>query len=238
MSRRPSDVARPPAVAVPVRAPVIVRVADPDRDAAAVAEIYRPSVEGSVTSFELIPPDGEEMARRIRAVLPRTPWLVAVATPDRPSSGTGTVPALAPDRPADGSVVGYAYATRHRERPAYRWSVETSVYVREGWQGRGIGRALYDALFAVLRVLGFANAFAGVTLPNAASVALHEAMGMRPVGVYQRSGWKSGAWHDTAWFGLRLADPALTSTGEPEEPRTLLDLGPEELAKALTKRAG
>jgi L-amino acid N-acyltransferase YncA len=201
--------------------PLVVRLADPEVDAAVVAEIYRPSVEGSVTSFELVAPDAREMARRIRDVLPRMPWLVAVA------------PAAAGDL-----IVGYAYATKHRQRPAYRWSVETSVYVREGWQGRGVGRALYDALFAVLRLQGFANAFAGVTLPNAPSVALHAAMGMRPVGVYERSGWKLGAWHDTAWFGLRLAEPPLTVDGEPAEPRTLEELATADLAVALAGRTG
>jgi L-amino acid N-acyltransferase YncA len=98
-----------------------------------------------------------------------------------------------------GEVLGYAYATQHRERAAYRWSVDTSVYVRQGRQRRGVGRALYTPLLAVLPLQGFVNAYACVTLPNPASVGLHEAMGFEPVGVYRQVGFKYGAWHDVAW---------------------------------------
>jgi L-amino acid N-acyltransferase YncA len=180
--------------------PIRVRLADPDGDAAAAAAIYRPAVESSVASFEDAAPDAAEMARRMRAILVRTPWLVAVA---------------------DGAPIGYAYAGSHRDRAGYRWSVDVSAYVHADWQGRRVGRTLYDALLPILRRQRFVNAYAGIALPNPASVALHESIGMRRIGVYERVGFKFGAWHDVAWFGMRLADPV----GQPEEPIPLPDLG-------------
>jgi phosphinothricin acetyltransferase len=167
--------------------PVHVRLADPDRDATAVADIYRPSVEGGIASFEEVAPDGREMAARMRSTLARTPWLVAEA---------------------DGRVVGFAYAGPHRERAGYRWSVNISVYVAPERHRCGVGRALYDALLDLLRRQRFVNVYAGIALPNPASEALHVAIGMERVGVYPRVGYKLGAWHDVAWFGLRLSEPA------------------------------
>jgi L-amino acid N-acyltransferase YncA len=180
---------------------MIVRLADPDRDATAVAAIYRPSVEDGLASFEEVAPDEAEVTRRMRSTLARTPWLVAEDS---------------------GAVLGYAYAGPHHERPGYRWSVNISVYVAPGAQGRGIGRRLYDELLAILRRQGFVNAYAGITLPNSASVALHETIGMRRIGVYQRVGFKLGAWRDVAWYGLRLNDP----DGVPPEPIPLPELEP------------
>lgn len=170
-----------------------VRLADADSDAARVAEIYRPAVEGSYISFEETAPSAEVMADRMRGVLARMPWLVAEDESEL--------------------VVGYAYASPHRERAAYRWSVDISVYVDPAWHGRGIGRLLYDDLLERLRGQGFVNAYAGVTLPNPASVALHEAIGMTHVGVYHRVGYKLGQWRDVAWFEMRLAEPT-----DPPEP--------------------
>jgi phosphinothricin acetyltransferase len=166
---------------------VHIRLADADRDAEAVAAIYRPSVEGGLASFEEVAPDAAEMARRIHTTLERTPWLVA--------------------EDDGGAIVGYAYAGPHQQRPGYRWAVNISVYVADAAQGRGVGRSLYDELLAILRRQGFVNAYAGITLPNPASVALHEAIGMERVGVYERVGFKLGAWHDVAWHGLRLSEP-------------------------------
>jgi L-amino acid N-acyltransferase YncA len=179
---------------------ITIRPAEPDRDAEAVASIYRPAVEVTAASFEEVAPGAEEMARRMRLVLRRTPWLVAIAD--------------------GGAVVGYAYAGAHRERAGYRWSVDVSAYVHPDWHGRRVGRALYDALLATLRRQGFVNVYAGIALPNPASVALHESIGMRRVGVYERVGFKFGAWHDVAWYGLRLSDPA----GQPADPIPLPDL--------------
>jgi phosphinothricin acetyltransferase len=181
---------------------VEIRLAGPDRDAAAVAAIYGAAVEHTLASFEVVPPDAAEIAGRMRTVLARTPWLVAVA---------------------DDEVVGYAYAAIHRERAGYRWSVDVSAYVHEDHRGRRIGRSLYDRLIPLLRRQGFANAYAGIALPNPASVALHEAIGMRLIGVYQRVGWKAGDWLDVAWYGMRLGEPQLSASGEPVEPISLAE---------------
>jgi phosphinothricin acetyltransferase len=169
-------------------------------DAAAIAAIYRPSVEGSVTSFELVPPDAPEMARRIEATLRGYPWLVCELR---------------------GSMAGYAYAGRHRERAAYRWSAEVSVYIGEAYRRRGVGRGLYRSLFAILAAQGYVNLYAGVTLPNTASVRLHEAVGFEPVGVYRGIGHKYGAWHDVGWWQMALGAPREATPAEPVELATV-----------------
>lgn len=180
-----------------------IRLADADRDADGVAAIYRPAVESSVASFEEVAPDAAEMARRIRSTLPRTPWLVA--------------------EDPDGAVVAYAYARVHRERAGYRWSADVSAYVDAGWRGKGVGRRLYDALLALLREQGFVNVYAGITLPNPGSVGLHESVGMRRIGVYERVGYKFGAWHDVAWFGMRLGEPSDPPVEPTPTPALLAD---------------
>ena len=161
-------------------------------DGPALASIYAPAVTGRATSFELEPPDGDEMARRVERLTARTPWLVCAHA---------------------GAVVGYAYASPHRDRPAYQWSVEVSAYVRADVHRAGVARALYASLFAVLVLQGFRNAYAGITLPNAASVGFHEAVGFTPVGLYRNVGYKLGAWHDVLWLERALGphgpDPAV-----------------------------
>jgi phosphinothricin acetyltransferase len=161
---------------------IAVRVAHPD-DAAAFVGIYGPFTERTAVSFEEEAPSAENMRKRILATLEWTPWLAATN---------------------EGQVVGFAYAAKHRERASYRWTVDVSAYVHEGFRGRGVGRALYTHLFEILRGQGFHRACAGITLPNDASVALHRAFGFEPIGVYQSVGWKLGAWHDVAWFGRSL----------------------------------
>jgi phosphinothricin acetyltransferase len=178
-------------------------------DGAALAAIYRPAVVEHATSFELEPPDAAEMGRRVVEVTARLPWLVCER---------------------EGLVLGYAYAAPHRTRPAYQWSVDVSVYVRADAHRAGVGRALYTSLFAVLALQGFRNAYAGITLPNPASEALHRGVGFAPVGVYQEVGYKHGRWHDVAWFERPLAPrPA-----EPPAPLPVAGLaGRGELAAAL-----
>ncbi len=154
-----------------------------DGDGAACAAVYRPYVEDAVVSFELVAPSADEMAARIARTLERTPWLVAEV---------------------DGVVRGYAYAGRHRDRPAYDWTVETTVYVDQGFVGRALGRALMSALLAVLRRQGFHLAVAGITLPNPGSVALHLALGFTRVGEFAAIGWKRGGWHGVDWYALEL----------------------------------
>jgi phosphinothricin acetyltransferase len=153
-------------------------------DAAAIAAIYEPAVTKRATSFELEPPDAVEMGRRIASSLEKFPWLVAVD---------------------GGRVIGYAYASPHRTRAAYQWSVEVSAYVDETVQRHGVGRELYETLFRVLTLQGYRNACAGITLPNDASDGFHRALGFTPVGVFRGVGFKLGAWHDVLWLERELA---------------------------------
>ncbi|HEX7023068.1 MAG TPA: arsinothricin resistance N-acetyltransferase ArsN1 family B [Trueperaceae bacterium] len=175
-----------------------IRLATPE-DAAAVAAIYAPVVTSTATSFELEAPDAAEMSRRILGTLARYPFLVCEA---------------------GGEVLGYAYGSRHRSRAAYDWSVEVSVYVNASARKLGVGRALYRSLLALLALQGFHAAYAGIALPNPASVGLHEALGFRPVGVFGEIGYKLGAWHDVGWWQRRLT-PA---SGSPAAPVPLPDL--------------
>ncbi|HEY5943320.1 MAG TPA: GNAT family N-acetyltransferase [Solirubrobacterales bacterium] len=172
-----------------------IRDADPSRDAAACAAIYAPHVEGSAVSFEETAPDATDLAARIERYGNSHAWLVAER---------------------EGEVAGYAYATAFNERPAYRWSASVSVYIAEVARGQGVGRALYEALFARLRERGFRMACAGITLPNEASVGLHERLGFERTGLNREIGWKEGAWRDVGWFQMELA-PA--PDGPPQEPR-------------------
>lgn len=177
--------------------PATIRSADPQGDATACVAIYAPHVESGATSFEEEPPDAARFAERIAQIATTYPWLVA-------------------DR--GGEVVGYAYACPHRARPAYRWAVEVSVYVKADEHGHGYGKALYTGLIERLRRQRFHVACAGVTLPNQASVALHESLGFVPVGVYRRIGWKDGSWRDVGWWQLELQPPGAEQPAEPLPP--------------------
>jgi L-amino acid N-acyltransferase YncA len=161
---------------------ITMRIATWD-DAEQVLEIYAPFCVATPVSFETEAPSVDEIKRRIATALEFFPWLIAEE---------------------GGRVLGYAYGSRHRERAAYRWSADVSVYVREDSREKGVGRALYTSLFAILRLQGIHNILGGITLPNPASVALHEAMGLRPIGVYKSIGYKCGEWHDVGWWQLAL----------------------------------
>jgi phosphinothricin acetyltransferase len=155
-----------------------------------------------VSSFEEFAPDGREMAQRIERTLRTHPFLVAEL---------------------DDAVVGYAYAgPHHHTRAAYRWATDVSVYIDASARRQGVGTALYSRLFEILRAQNLVIACAGITLPNDASVALHEAHGFRRVGVYSPIGFKAGAWHDVGWWQLELASP----DGRPAEPVAFPDLDP------------
>ena len=165
-------------------------------DAGAIARIYAPYVADSPTSFETDVPDASEIARRIDDALVWHPWLVYEEAQ---------------------AVGGYAYASKHRVRAAYQWSVEVSVYLDAQHRRRRIGQALYTSLFRILALQGYVNAYAGITLPNAASVALHESLGFDPIGTYRRIGFKRGAWHDVGWWQLAVA----RHDDSPQPPRPL-----------------
>ena len=171
-----------------------LRLATAD-DAAAIATIYAPYVAASPVSFETEAPDAGEMRARIEAGGGLYPWLVACDE--------------------EGTILGYAYASAFRARRAYRFCVETSVYVTAAAHGRGIGRSLYDALIPLLESQGFVQAIASITLPNPASVRLHEAQGFVQAGVYREVGFKLDGWHSVGLWQRSLAPLA----DQPEEPK-------------------
>lgn len=175
--------------------PRTIRPATP-ADAEACAKIYEPYVRETVISFETDPPTTAEMARRIDAATRAHAWLVLET---------------------DGEVTGYAYATEHRTRAAYRWACDVSIYLDRDRRGNGAGKALYAALLPILKERGYRRALAGIALPNEASIGLHRSFGFTDVGVYRRIGWKLDAWHDVAWMQLDL-DPEEQPT-TPVAPR-------------------
>jgi phosphinothricin acetyltransferase len=162
-------------------------------DAAGCLEIYAPFVTDTAVSFEQEAPSVEQFAQRIERISRTHAYLVA---------------------DDDDTIAGFAYAGVHRERHAYRWSTEVSVYLGEAYRGRGLGRALYEPLFALLQEQGYRVALAGITLPNEASVGLHRALGFEAIGVYRRIGWKAGAWRDVMWLARQLG----AQTEAPREP--------------------
>lgn len=152
-------------------------------DAAEMLAIYAPYVRNTTVSSEYEPPSLAEFARRIETFTAALPWLVCRV---------------------DGAVAGYGYAAPHRTRAAYQWSVETSIYVAEGFHRRGVARALYSALFELLTRQGYYNIYVGITSPNERSIKFHSAMGFVISGSYQDSMYKFGKWRDVLWMAKSL----------------------------------
>jgi L-amino acid N-acyltransferase YncA len=173
-----------------------IRHADPVQDAAPCLEIYSPYVSDSAVSFDIVPPTVEEFSAKIAHLSETHAFLIADDA---------------------GRVAGYAYSSPYRERAAYRWSAEVSVYVHPDYRGRGVGRLLYDDLLELMRRQGMRVAIAGITQPNPASMALHRSCGFHMVGVFERIGYKAGAWRDVAFLALELA-PDADGSAAPEEP--------------------
>jgi L-amino acid N-acyltransferase YncA len=171
------------------------------RDAEHVRAIYAPYVTDSYVSFETTLPSISEMRTRITESREHHPWLVAEES---------------------SRVVGFAHAGQHRARAGYRWSVESSVYVDTAYHRRGAAKELYVELLALLKLQRYHAVFAGIALPNDASVAFHRAMGFRPVGVFREIGFKLGAWRDTSWWQIRLS-PSDVPAGEPLSISDVLD---------------
>lgn len=178
---------------------IAIRAATAD-DAAAIADIYAPYVRTSTISFETEPPGAAVMAERMKAS-PLLPWLVATDE--------------------DGLVLGYAYASTFKTRAAYRWTVETSVYLAGDQRGKGVGRLLYAALLATLKAQGFTQAVAIIALPNDGSISMHESVGFRRAGQLREVGWKAGSWLDIGYWQAELAEPG----DPPAEPRAFGDVG-------------
>ncbi len=157
-----------------------LRLAKP-ADSGDILAIYAPYIEKTSFTFETDVPSPEAFAERISSYLESWPWLVCEV---------------------DGVIAGYAYAARYRERVAYQWSVESSVYIHDDHQRKGIARILYSALFKILKRQGFRNVYAVINLPNEKSVAFHESLGFSYFATYEQVGYKLGQWKNVGWWRL------------------------------------
>lgn len=179
-------------------------------DAKGILDIYAPYIETTSFTFETEAPSVEEFAERIRNYLLNWPWLVCEI---------------------DGKIAGYAYATKHRERTAYQWCTESSVYIHEDYQRAGIAKALYIALFEILKKQGFRNIYAVINLPNDKSVILHEKLGFTHFATYEKVGYKLGKWKDVGWWKLSINEFA----DEPAAPIKFSDLNKDFLLDIFSK---
>ena len=173
----------------------VIRLASP-ADAAAIHQIYGPIVRDTHISFEQSAPTAGQIAARVKTTLAQYPWLVCEL---------------------DGRFAGYAYASAFRSRAAYQWTAETTVYVHADFQRRGVSRALYSSLLALLREQGYCQAVGVIALPNEGSIRAHEALGFRKIGVFENVGYKAGAWRASGWWQLELSRPS----ANPQPPRPL-----------------
>lgn len=180
-----------------------------ESDAPELLHIYERYVRDTAVTFEYEAPTAEEFTRRVREFSAEFPYLVCLM---------------------DGVIVGYAYAHRQRERAAYQWNAELSVYVNWRYLRRGIGKAMYSALIELLRLQRYRSVYGVVTIPNPFSEKLHEAFGFRRAGVYHDTGFKRGSWYDVAEFEKKIG----SFEGEPEPPLSIRDLSPEETERILS----
>jgi phosphinothricin acetyltransferase len=187
-----------------------IRLAN-ENDAAGILEIYAPYIANTSYTFETEIPPIESFAQRINTYLINWPWLVYEV---------------------NGTIAGYAYATRYRERTAYQWSVETSVYVHNDFQRISIAHALYDALIDILKKQGFRNVYAVINLPNDKSVKFHESYGFRYFATYEKVGYKLGKWKDVGWWKLSIND----FTNEPTAPIKFSELNKDFLNLLFGKK--
>lgn len=159
-----------------------IRLATPE-DAAGILAIYAPYIQNTSYTFETEVPSVQEFAERIRSYLVNWPWLVWEE---------------------EGKVAGYAYGARYRERVAYQWCTESSIYMHDDFQKAGIGRRLYATLIEILKRQGFRNVYAVINLPNEKSVAFHEKSGFTHFATYEQVGYKLGKWKNVGWWRLVL----------------------------------
>ena len=164
---------------------VVIRLADPARDAAAILALYAPYIEKTAITFETEVPSPESFAQRVKEIAAHFPYLLLEV---------------------DGELAGYAYAHRQAERAAFAWNAELSIYLKESFAGRGLGRPLYSLLEELLAMQGYVNFYGVITGSNAVSIALHEKMGYSIIGRHERTGYKFGQWHDTVWLHKRVHD--------------------------------
>ncbi|HOP75503.1 MAG TPA: N-acetyltransferase family protein [Bacillota bacterium] len=183
-----------------------------EADAAALLEIYAPYIRNTAISFEYEVPSVADFRERIVKVLDQYPWLVCEI---------------------DQSIAGYAYANRHRERAAYGWAVDASIYIRPEYHRKKVGKALYIALFELLKYQGYYNVYAGITATNEKSLRFHETFHFKPIGMYHKVGYKFGQWYDVVWMEMTLAEhPAV-----PEQPKRIDDIKDMPLFETIISRA-
>lgn len=182
-----------------------------ENDSDSLLKIYSEFIKNTYITFEVDVPSALEFDKRIKNVLEKFPWLVCEI---------------------NGENAGYAYASKHKERAAYQWSVDVTVYVNPEYHKRHIATALYTALMELLKVQGYYNAYAGVALPNIKSEGFHEAFGFKPVGVFHNTGYKLDEWRDVKWYELTILEhskkPATTKTineiKDTEEFRNIIEI--------------
>lgn len=162
---------------------VVIRFADPERDAERILAVYAPYIEKTAITFETEVPTPESFARRVEDIAAEFPYLLLEV---------------------DGELIGYAYAHKQAERAAFAWNAELSIYLKEGYSGKGLGRPLYRLLEELLEMQGYVNFFGVITASNTGSVAMHTKMGYKVVGLHEKTGWKFGQWHDTVWLHKRV----------------------------------
>lgn len=183
-----------------------------ENDASEALEIYKPYVLHTIITFEYETPSITEFLQRIKANITDYPWLVCLY---------------------GNKIIGYAYAGFHRYRTAYQWSCESSVYLLPAFHHKGIGSILYETLFSLLRIQGYINVYAGISLPNEKSVGFHQSFGFKKVGVYKKIGFKFDKWHDVEWFQFHLHD----HIDNPPTPRSIPDISNSALFKQIFETA-
>lgn len=160
----------------------MIRLAKPS-DSEAILDIYTPYIRDTSITFETEIPSITDFSNRIQSYLKNWPWLVYEK---------------------DNKIAGYTYASQYRERVAYQWSVECSVYIHDDYHRRGIANALYKKLFSILKAQGFTTVYAVINLPNDQSVAFHEKLGFTYFATYEKVGYKLGRWKNVGWWQLQL----------------------------------
>lgn len=188
-----------------------IRLATAD-DSASILEIYTPYITDTVITFEYTVPSITEFKERMAHIQGTYPWLVYEIS---------------------NAVAGYAYASQYREREAYKWSVDFAIYINPEYHGKKIGKALYYALSETLKLQGYYNAYAGVTVPNVKSEGLHEAFGFHTIGTYQKVGYKFGCWHDVRWYEISLRE----HDKSPEIPKSIDEIGNTKEFIAIMEKA-
>jgi len=175
-----------------------IRIAT-EHDSPAILGIYAPFIKNTPITFEYKVPSENEFSQRMKRLQEQYPWLVYEI---------------------DQKIVGYAYADKHHEREAYKWSVHYSVYIDPEYQGKGIGTQLYTAMTEILRIQGYYNAYAIITSPNMQSERFHELFGFKPIGFFKHTGYKLGSWHDVSWYELAIHE----ISNEPKEPKSITEV--------------